>query len=89
MKAWASACEDRAEMDDIAAEQGEMTRDERREFFREKMQEMQEEMQAERMEQGLDLEMKAALKEMFDLFEAWTIERPRCASVSWAVSAHS
>jgi len=65
----------RTEMDDIAAEQGEMTRDERRDFFRQKMQEMQEEMQAERMEQGLDLEMKSALKEMFDLFEAWTVER--------------
>ena len=35
----------------------------------------QEEMQAARAEQGLDLETKAAIKEIFDLFEDWTIEK--------------
>ena len=65
----------RTELDDIAAEQGEMTDEERRSFFRDRMMQIQEEMQATRAEQGLDLETKAAIKEIFDLFEAWTIEK--------------
>ena len=66
----------RAELDDIAAEQGgELSDEDRRNFFRERMQQIQEEMQAAREEQGLDLETKAAIKEIFDLFEAWTVEK--------------
>ncbi|MCH2146031.1 MAG: hypothetical protein MK082_12950 [Phycisphaerales bacterium] len=66
----------RAELDDIAAEQGaELSSEERREFYRERMQQMQQEMMDSRAELGLDLETQAAIKEIFDLFEQWTIEK--------------
>jgi len=65
----------RSELEEIAAEQGDMTSEERRELFRERMRQIQDEMQAVREEQGLDLETKAAIKEIFDLFEAWMIEK--------------
>ena len=65
----------RDELDEIEAEQGELSRDERRELFMERMQSIQEEMQADRAEQGLDLETKAAVAEIFELFEAWMVEK--------------
>ena len=65
----------RTELDEIAAEQGDLSSDERRQLWRDRMQQIQEEMQASRSEQGLDLEMKSAMKEIFDLFEAWMVEK--------------
>ena len=65
----------RDEMDEIEAEEGEITPERRRELIRERMTNMQEELQAEREEQGMGSEMNAAVAAIFDMLQEWTVEK--------------
>ena len=65
----------RDEMDEIEAQEGELTPERRRELIRERMTTMQEELQAEREEQGMGSEMNAAVSAIFDMLQAWTVEK--------------
>ena len=65
----------RDEMEEIEAEEGEITPERRRELIRERMTNMQEELQAEREEQGMGSEMNAAVAAIFDMLQEWTVEK--------------
>ena len=65
----------RDEMEEIEAQEGEITPERRRELIRERMTTMQEELQAEREEQGMGSEMNAAVAAIFDMLQEWTVEK--------------
>ncbi len=65
----------RDEIDEIEAQEGEISPERRRELIGERMSAMQEEIQAEREEQGMGSEMNAAVAAIFDMLQEWTVEK--------------
>jgi hypothetical protein len=65
----------RDEIDEIEAQEGEITEERRRELIRDRMTTMSEELQAEREEQGMGSEMNAAVAAIFDMLQEWTVEK--------------